>query len=128
MKSDNFKLMLASTQLTFRAGLNPAPGPAYDHKAKAQWRDSASTWRHSSVSVAFGKADRFPKAKSNYTGEMQINFPSQLSTRSTSMGFGGRRPISPWRLKEAAGVPGPYHDLSKNISNPEKGRSFFAGR
>lgn len=77
------------------------------------WRQSASTWLHSSPQHKFPKAKRFQFGSKTSSGEFYIQ-PSTLSSRSTSLGFWKKTMMPEGMLKYASQVPGPGHYKSKN--------------
>lgn len=73
------------------------PSLYYDHipmaKSVPQWNHSATTLRYSPSYHRFSRSQRFSKPKSSDRNAQQLNIPSTLSRRFSSIGFGEKTKI-----------------------------------
>ena len=63
-------------------------------KDKPDWGQSASTWRHTSLSHKFSKTKRFSNDKASHTDIIEIEHPPTNNKVACTFGKGKKRPIS----------------------------------
>ena len=57
-------------------------------KGVPDWNKSAAVLRHSATNFSIPKDARFKEPKINYYNHYQLKYPSSLTTRATSFGYG----------------------------------------